>query len=36
MCVRPDKILSAAFVLVAVIVSACGQGNDYVAPRHPG
>jgi RND family efflux transporter MFP subunit len=35
MRVRPDEILSAAVVLVALLVSACGQGNNYVAPPPP-
>jgi RND family efflux transporter MFP subunit len=35
MRVRPDKMLPAAVVLVAILVSACGQGNDYVAPPPP-
>src|SRR5262245_37443895 len=34
MSVRPERILSAS-VLAALVLSACGQRNDYVAPPPP-
>jgi RND family efflux transporter MFP subunit len=35
MRVRPSKILSIAPLLAALLVAACGQRNDYVAPPPP-
>lgn len=35
MRIRPSKILAAAPVLAALLVAACGQRNDYVAPPPP-
>ena len=35
MHVRPIRILSAAPMLAALMVAACSQHNDYVAPPPP-